>query len=208
MTFTGYIYKITGACGLVYIGSSTNIWRRKISHTYGNSSKSELLKKPLQFEIIDTRDYKLIKTLRLVEQFYIDNNNTVNHHRAYINKKSINYILDQKEKRREKCRKYYQNNRDKERERLRIYNENNKEKVRERTKKYRDNNKEKVRECQRLNYQNNKDTILERHRIYNEKNKEKINRKVKCECGCLISNKSLSRHKKTKKHINLLTSQK
>lgn len=189
MTFTGYIYKITGSCGLVYIGSTTDIGNRMSNHNIGNASNSKLLKKPLHFKIIDTREYKLNKTLRLVEQFFLDNNKTVNQQRAYRNKNSNIYFLQEKER----CKIYYQNNKDKVRETKRIYREKNKEKNLEYHRKY---------------YQNNREKVLERTSKYNQKNKEKINRKVKCECGCILTNNCLSRHKKSKKHINLLTSQK
>ena len=145
MTFTGYVYKITGACGLVYIGSTIDFKRRKCIHNSNNSRcSSKLLKKPLHFDIIDTREYTLIKTLKLMEQFYLDNNNTINQKRAYTNYKSLAYLLI---------------------DRTRSIN-------------YYKKNKEKI----------------------SQKQKEKI----KCVCGCLISRRNLSKHKKTKNHIKLL----
>jgi hypothetical protein len=48
---------------------------------------SRLLLKPILDEIIDTREYILIKSLRLVEQFYLDNINNINSKRAYTNYK-------------------------------------------------------------------------------------------------------------------------
>ena len=97
--FVGHIYKITGTCGRVYIGSTINFEKRINKHNCkNNDSSSRFLTKPLHYEIIDTREYKLMKTLRLVEQFYLDNNNTVNEFRAYSSskikkqKKAISYI--------------------------------------------------------------------------------------------------------------------
>ena len=161
MTFIGYIYKITGTCGRVYIGSTTNFEQRIGKHnSTTNMCSSKLLKKPLQYEIIDTRKYKLIKTLYLVEQFYLDNNNTVNQIRAYSN------LFIQRKQRKQ-------------------YRINNKEKRNEKSKIYRENNREKLNE---------------KGNIYYNKNKVKI----VCECGCLIAKFSITRHKKTPKHINLL----
>jgi len=110
MTFTGYVYKITGACGLVYIGSTNNIISRKSTHktTKNNTSYSKLLKKPLKFDIIDTREYKLMKTLHLMEQFYLDNNNTINQRRAYTNKRSLWYL----KRRLQQVNQYYYNNKE------------------------------------------------------------------------------------------------
>ena len=161
MTFTGYIYKITGACGLIYIGSTVDLEKRKWKHnsnTY-NSTCSKLLKKPLQFDIIDTREYKLMRTLCLVEQFYLDNTNTINQNRAYTNERSLGYLLIK----RAKGRNYYYEN------------------------------KQKINKKTRENYQKNKEK-------YTLQKKEKI----KCECGCLISRRNLSTHKRTKKHIQLM----
>jgi len=44
---------------------------------------------------------------------------------------------------------------------------------------------------------------------YREENKEEINKKatqkITCECGCITTKRNIARHKKTKKHINLMT---
>ena len=86
MTFIGYIYKLTGSCGNVYIGSTKNYYQRKFAHnTNYNTSSSKNLKKPLQFEVIRKDEYKLVKTMYLVEQYYIDIHKCVNNNRAYIN---------------------------------------------------------------------------------------------------------------------------
>ena len=59
----------------------------------------------------------------------------------------------------------------------------------------------------RYNYKSNKeyrDKLLEKHRQYYENNKDKRNEKVKCECGCSITKRSIKRHQTSKKHINLI----
>jgi len=175
MLFTGYIYKITGACGLIYIGSTTNMKNRKYPHnSTANVCSSKLLKKPLQFVIIDTRKYKLMKTLYLVEQFYLDNNNTINQVRAYTNYKSLGYLLRKKIK----DRNYYNKNKEKLLEKSKIYYNKNREKKNEKGNIYYNKNKEKI----------------------SKQRKEK----VKCECGCLINKYHMPRHKRSPKHINLL----
>ena len=56
---------------------------------------------------------------------------------------------------------------------------------------------------QREYYDNNKEKIAEREKKYREQNKEKIAGKVNCDnCGCNVSKKGLTRHKKSKKCIN------
>ena len=56
--------------------------------------------------------------------------------------------------------------------------------------------------------QDNRAHLLENHKIYYQDNKENLTekkkQKIKCECGCLISRVNISRHIKSKKHINLL----
>jgi predicted GIY-YIG superfamily endonuclease len=83
--FIGYIYKITGACGKVYIGSTVNLYQRIYGHNGSdNQCQSKFLENPLVFEIIRKDEYKLNKTMRLVEQFYIDNIDCINKNRAFM----------------------------------------------------------------------------------------------------------------------------
>ncbi len=132
MTFTGYVYKITGACGLVYIGSTNDMVKREWKHNSDihNNSCSKLLQKPLQFNIIDTREYNLFRTLHLVEQFYLDNNNTINQRRSYTNRRSLLALLNN----RRGNNKHYQKNREKVLEKNRIYYNKNREKANEKIK--------------------------------------------------------------------------
>ena len=56
--------------------------------------------------------------------------------------------------------------------------------------------------------EDNKSEILEKKKIYRENNKSKIKvyntTKIKCECGCEITRNGISKHKKTKKHLDLM----
>ena len=78
------------------------------------------------------------------------------------------------------------------------------------------NNMEQLREREKYYILNN-DCINKKipnrtKKEYNKDNKEHFNeyhknygsQKITCECGCEIKKWSLSRHKKTPKHINLL----
>ena len=81
--FIGYIYKITGACGSVYIGSTTNYKSRISSHlSNSNNTSSRFLEKPLVFEIIRQEEYINRNYMRLIEQNYIDNIDCINTNRA------------------------------------------------------------------------------------------------------------------------------
>lgn len=104
--FIGYIYKITGACGKVYIGSTCMIKNRQNLHlSIRNTTSSRLLEKPVEFEIIREDEYKLFPTMNLVEQYYINNAiNCINKNRAYIPKKLVNKKEREKKSRKERCK--------------------------------------------------------------------------------------------------------
>jgi hypothetical protein len=76
-------------------------------------------------------------------------------------------------------------------------------------KEYRKDNKDKLREYAREYYEDNKDKIVDFQKKYREKNKTKLTElfksRVKCECGCETSYRNFASHKKSKKHIKLLT---
>ena len=54
----------------------------------------------------------------------------------------------------------------------------------------------------------NKETLVEKQKKYYEERKEIIseqrNEKILCDCGCSISKRNISSHKKTKKHLDLI----
>jgi hypothetical protein len=71
-------------------------------------------------------------------------------------------------------------------------------------KQYYKKNKEKFKQY----YETNKDMIRKQKQQYRKDNIEQIkaykNEKIECECGCLISRNHLSRHRTTKKHVELI----
>ena len=82
------------------------------------------------------------------------------------------------------------------------YRYDNKEKI----KQYYENNKEKVKQCR----ENNKEKIANYEKQYREENKEKLDeyykqwnaQKIKCECGSRVRRNGISRHRKSKKHLD------
>ncbi len=211
--FIGYIYKITGACGSVYIGSTSKFNRRILYHNYsGNDCSSKLLEKPLKFEIIRQDEYKLNKTMRLLEQYYLDNAiNCVNERRAYIseNKKGKYYL---KEEYRKYKREYKEKHREKIKKQDKEYRETHKEEIREYEKKYYETHKEEKREYHKKYRETHKEEIDERQRKYREAHRELINEKhrgiyklkyaikIECKyCKTLISKRGMSKHLKTKR---------
>jgi len=76
-------------------------------------------------------------------------------------------------------------------------------------KKYRDENKEKISQDKKLDYEKNRDKILDRVTKYRNENKEiikkKKNKKITCECGSIVQNSNMARHKKSEKHQNYIS---
>ena len=104
---------------------------------------------------------------------------------------------------------YYIENIDKINEKKKIYNENNKEIIADKNKEWRENNKKVIIEKKKEYYEKNKEIIAEKGKIKYYENKEVINEKRKekitCECGCVYRKNDLSKHLKTKKHIDLMS---
>ncbi len=86
-------------------------------------------------------------------------------------------------------KEYFEDNKDKMKKYWKEYREENKNKIYEQRKQYREENNEKITKCKKESY---------------NKNKEKVNEKINCDCGCLIMKRSLARHEKSPKHINLM----
>ena len=77
---------------------------------------------------------------------------------------------------------------------------------------YKDNKEtiaEKHKEYYKKWYENNKETLTEKQKEYREKNKETLAERkkeiIQCECGCKIRKNDISRHKQSKKHIDLIS---
>tara|TARA_R110001632_G_scaffold181648_2_gene301731 strand:- start:577 stop:1068 length:492 start_codon:yes stop_codon:yes gene_type:complete len=68
------------------------------------------------------------------------------------------------------------------------------------TKQYNIDNKERIKERDKKYYIDNKDTYKKQY----INNKEKLTEKVTCDCGSIVANSGLTRHKKTKKHLDLI----
>jgi len=92
-------------------------------------------------------------------------------------------------------------------------------------KQYNDINKVKIKKVKKQYYQKNKDKLNENMKQYREQHKDEIKKyfqnmsvekknqrnekkieKVICECGCVVSSRNMSRHRKSKKHLKLIQS--
>ena len=185
------IYKIVdNTNGNIYIGSTTETYlsnrlSKHLSH-YKSWIKHKRSRYTTSYEIFKNNDFYIelienincndIYELRNRERYHIDNNECVN--KNIPNRTKKEYYQDNKDK----IKEYYQTNKDE-------------------SKEYYQKNKDKIKEY----YQTNKDKIKEYYKVYYvEKNKDKLKEKVTCECGCSINKNNILRHKKSKKHLDLM----
>ena len=72
-------------------------------------------------------------------------------------------------------------------------------------------NRDKMLEYKRQYRINNQDEILEYNKQYYQNNQEKIanynSQKITCECGCISSRGKITRHKRSKKHKQIMDNQ-
>jgi hypothetical protein len=78
-------------------------------------------------------------------------------------------------------------------EKRKTYYQNNKEITAQRNKEYREDNKQYISQHMKEYYEQHKEQI-----------KEQKSEQIKCECGCIIRRGSMTRHKKSLNHIQLL----
>lgn len=191
----GKIYKIVSdECDVVYYGSTTlplmerwyvhksafNLWKKNnISHCAIIKYFDEYGIDSFRIELVEEYPCDNDEQLRMKEQEYLDANECVNEHRAYISPEIAKIErLNYEEEHKEQMFKYRQE-----------YYQANKEKIQE----YLEKNKEHINETRR-----------KRHAV----NKEHVNKlrreKVVCECGCEVTKGSLGRHRKSAFHQEYL----
>lgn len=145
----------------------------------------------------------------------------------YIEKRK-DYYKKNKNEINTKHQAYYQDNKEEIKAKVKIYASNNKDKIKENTKKYYVKNKERLKDYQKQRRLDNNDeykrrdkekiknrTIEQKDHIKNYKhdwyiaNKERITaykkRRTDCGCGSNYVTTSKSRHEKSQKHLNWLS---
>ena len=71
-------------------------------------------------------------------------------------------------------------------------------------KEYYEENKNKILENRKIYREGNKEKLKGYQKKFRENNIDKLKEKITCECGCDIRKYDMIRHKKTKKHIDLM----
>jgi len=205
----GKIYRIVcDITGENYYGSTTQpLYKRLSRHkSKGNVCTSNQIIKRGNYSIVLVEEYPCDNKQQLNsrERYYIENNICINkvipgQTRNEWIEKNEEYIAEYK-------KQYYENNK----EYYKQYQLENKEKCDENKKKYYETKKVKIQEQQKQHYENNKDDRKKNMKIYYENNKEQIaqkhKEKITCECGSIVSHNHIARHRKSKKHIDIMNS--
>ncbi len=144
-----YIYKMRD---INYIGSCRDIKKRTNEHKckcYNENLKNynllvykHIREKKIKIELKILGVYKRKcnnKIKRLVEQYYINEYNSVNN-----GLNTINAFLNKKKYMKKYDKKYRDDNKDKIKQKAKLHYEKNKKKFKEINKKYRENNKQKI----------------------------------------------------------------
>ena len=170
----------------IYIGSTTDFIKRKNQHKNNcNSEKSKDYNVKKYQYIRDNGGWNEWNMIEIEKYPECNDGNEARakeeywkcHFNSQLNSRRA-YTTD--EERKEQLKEWYEKNKDDVAIKSKVYREDNKDKRLEQAKEY---------------YEQNRDKILKQQ-------KEKIT----CECGCILANYCLTRHRKTQKHL-LLTKQ-
>ena len=208
MTSIGHIYKIICITEptFCYIGSTFNrlskrFERHRLSYTGWLKDKNR--KKCSCYPYykkygIENFKIVLIKSYEVCREHVKDRRHLEAYETLWINRhrgKCCNKNSPVEYLKKEKDSEYYYNNKEQKCKYQKEYAEKNKKHIDEYQKEYRKENRS------RLNRQ---------RKEYVEKNKVQITaknvEKVQCECGCVVQRGSLTNHRKSKKHIQLMAS--
>ena len=91
---------------------------------------------------------------------------------------------------------------------LKQYYDQNKNGIKQSHKQYRDEHKDEKKQYNTQYRDEHKDEVKQYQKQYREQHKNEAKQyrkqKVTCDCGCVVARSALSRHRKTKKHINFM----
>ena len=223
------IYKIVcdGVPEYIYVGSTTNFVNRKYQHkSICNNINSKNYNHKL-YQII--RENSGWQNWRMViineceegitkrqaemveEEFRVKLNANMNEKKCFrTEEEKKEYRVKNKEAINQQQKEYAERNKEKISQIHKEYYERNKEVISEKMKEYVERNKEVINENKKEYYEKNKEYFIEKKKEWYEKNKEKISEKnrekITCECGCVSFKHNLTKHRKTKKHLNLMES--
>ena len=190
------VYKITTSDS-IYVGSTKNFQHRWLNHKYALHNENSHAYNLKLYQTIrannDEWEMVIIKEcpgtnkieLLMEEQKYIDE--------LKPDLNCINSHTDRVEYMKKYGAEWYQENKEKVKKASANYRLEHKEKIILQKAEWYQNNIERERKIRTDNYQKNKINIL---------NQQK--ERIECECGCNVCKGALTRHKKTKRHIDLM----
>jgi prophage antirepressor-like protein len=118
------------------------------------------------------------------------------------------YRENNPEKLTEQNKQYYEKNKEELLTKNSLYREDNSEKISKQQQVYREENKEELSQKIKCWKETHKDELVIKNKEYHQKNRTQILEKqrlhIECECGAIVSNSCLSRHKRTPSHQNKL----
>ena len=202
------IYKIQHKTidGLIYIGSTTNFTQRKSKHKSNSCNENTKQYNQPKYKIIrenggwDMFNMVLVKkypcndhleAFAEEEKIMREMNANMNHKRCFLSK----------EEQEEYRKQYYETHK----EEIKQYRETHKEESKEYGKQYRETHREYFKQYSKQYYETHREKQLEKQKQYRETHREKQNQKVECECGCFIARCNLTKHKKSQKHLKLIS---
>ena len=149
---------------------------------------------------VDVENYSADESIDIYNE---DNSDKISEQRKF-------YRENNPEKLTEQNKQYYEKNKEELLTKNKVYREENIDKISEQQKVYREENKEELTKKIKCWKEIHKEELVIKNKEYHEKNRAQILEKqrinVECECGAIVNNSCLSRHKKTSSHKNKLAS--
>jgi group I intron endonuclease len=188
------IYKITNDYNdEVYIGSTCDTLNKRLSKHKGDANDTNKNKNRLFYKLMNEIGFERFR-IDLIENYPCEDRYALRQREGYWIRQlgTLNLKIAGRESE-EYHKDYYEKNKNKILEYHKNYHENNKTKILEYHKKYNEENKEMIKDKKRQYYQETKEIQA-----------EKAKQDITCECGCAVRIYKISRHRQTKKHIELM----
>ena len=174
-----------------YIGSTTNFGRRKAHHkSRCNNENKETYNIKVYVCIRENGNFENWDMVEVEKYKALDKQDLHKRERYWVEtlKSSLNSYIPTRT--------------------IKEYNKDNKDLISTNGKKYYIDNKNEILVKVNEYYKNNKEKINVRQKEYRDENKEKLNikkgEKIMCDCGIIMTNSHMSRHKKSARHLKLM----
>ena len=151
---------------------------------------------------VDVENYSADESIDIYNE---DNSEQIAEQRKFFRENNPEKLTEQN-------KQYYEKNKEELLTKNKVYREENIDKISEQQKVYREENKEELTKKIKCWKEIHKEELVIKNKEYHEKNRAQILEKqrinVECECGVIVNNSCLSRHKRTTSHKNKLDNKK